>query len=63
MSADLPDTTINEVRSVVDDLFASAVLHSDFHKLLEDRIVTMVIVLEFVHVWLDVGWNFGHTNQ
>ena len=58
MSADLPDTTINEVSSVVDDLFASAVLHSDFHKLLEDRIVTMVIVLEFVHVWLDVGWNF-----
>ncbi len=63
MYADIPDAAINEVSSVVDDLFASAILHSDFHKLLVNRIVTMVPVLEFVKVWLDVGRNFGHTNQ
>lgn len=63
MCAIVPDTAINEVGSMVDDRLASAVLHGDFHKLLEDWVVAVVPILEFVIVGLNVCWNFGHTNQ
>jgi hypothetical protein len=63
MIVKLPNTAIDEVSSMVDNLLASAVFHCDFHKLLEDRIVAVVPIPVFVEVRLDVGWHFGHMNQ
>lgn len=49
----VPNSAIDEVGTVIDELFSLCILHTDLHKLLEGRVIAVVPVLEFVEVRLD----------
>ena len=61
MGTGVPDTAVDEVGTVVYELFATCVLHTNLHEFLVGGVVTVVPVLQLVEVGLDVaGYPLGH---
>lgn len=54
----VPDSAVDEVGTVVDELSSLGVLHTDLHELLQGRVVSVVPVLELIEVGLD---GAGHS--
>jgi hypothetical protein len=58
MAEGVPDSAVEDVRTMVDHLSALAVLHTDLHELLESGVISVVPVFELVEVGLD---GSGHS--
>lgn len=54
----VPDSAVDEVGTVVDELSSLGVLHTDLHELLQGGVVSVVPVLELIEVGLD---GAGHS--
>jgi hypothetical protein len=57
MNAKIPHPSINKMSSVIDHLPPFRVLHTDLHKLLEGRVITVIPILELIEVWLNGSRN------
>ena len=54
MRKEVPDSAVEHMGAVVDHLLALGILHTDLHELLEDRIIPVVVVFEFVEERLHI---------
>jgi hypothetical protein len=53
IGSELPNSAVDEVRTVIDHLSSLGVLHTDLHELLEGGVVAVVPILQLVEIRLD----------
>jgi hypothetical protein len=60
---ELPDTAIDKVGTMIDELSSLGVLHTDLHELLEGGVITVIPVFELVEVGFDGARHsfYGHS--
>ena len=60
---ELPDTAIDKVGTMIDELSSLGVLHTDLHELLEGGVITVIPVFELVEVGFDGARDsfYGHS--
>ncbi len=59
MKEDVPNSSVDDVCSMIDELTAFCVLGCNFHEFFEDWIVSVVVIFELVVVTLDrLGYPF-----
>ena len=64
MEGRVPDSAIEDVGAVIDEVLAFEVFHADLHELLEGRVIAVVPVFEFVEIVAGVGsQGFRHDNN